>query len=45
MKTLVMYHSESGNTEKLANAICEALDATDNEIAQIDEAKDFAAND
>ena len=45
MKTLVMYHSESGNTEKLANAICEALDATDNEIAQIDEAKDFSAYD
>jgi flavodoxin len=45
MKTLVIYHSESGNTEKLANAIYEALDATDNQIAQIDEAIDFAAYD
>ncbi|MGD8667989.1 MAG: flavodoxin family protein [Desulfobacterales bacterium] len=45
MKTLVIYHSESRNTEKLANAIYEALDATDNDIAQIDEVKDFAAYD
>ena len=41
MKTLVTYYSESGNTEKLANAIYEGLGATDSEIEQINEAKNF----
>ncbi len=41
MKTLVTYYSESGNTEKLAQAICEGLKATDNEIEQISQAKNF----
>jgi flavodoxin len=41
MKTLVTYYSESGNTEKLAEAIYEGLEATENEIAQISEAKNF----
>ena len=45
MKTLVIYYSQSGNTEKLAQAIYAGLEATDNEIAQIDEANDFAAYD
>ena len=41
MKTLVTYYSESGNTEKLAQAIYEGLEATENEIAQISEEKNF----
>jgi len=41
MKTLVTYYSESGNTEKLAKAIHEGLEATDNEIAEIGEEKNF----
>ena len=41
MKTLVTYYSESGNTEKLAKAIFEGLEATDNEIAKISEEKNF----
>lgn len=41
MKTLVTYYSESGNTKKLAEAIYEGLEATENEIAQISEAKNF----
>ena len=41
MKTLVTYYSESGNTEKLAEAIYEGLEATENEIAQINEEKNF----
>ena len=39
MKTLVTYYSESGNTEKLAKAIYEGLEATENEIAPISEEK------
>jgi flavodoxin len=45
VKTLVTYHSESGNTEKLAKAIYDALEATDNEIDKISETIDFAAYD
>ena len=41
MKTLVTYYSESGNTEKLAKAIYEGLEATENEIAKISEDKNF----
>jgi flavodoxin len=41
MRTLVTYYSESGNTEKLAKAIYEGLEATNNEIAEIGEEKDF----
>ena len=41
MKTLVTYYSESGNTEKLAKAIYEGLEATENEIAPISEEKNF----
>lgn len=41
MKTLVTYYSESGNTEKLAKAIYESLEATENEIAPINEEKNF----
>jgi flavodoxin len=41
MKTLVYYYSESGNTEKLAKAIYEGLDATENEIAKISEEKNL----
>jgi flavodoxin len=39
MKTLVFYYSESGNTEKLAKAIYEGLEATENEIAKIGQEK------
>jgi len=42
MKTLVTYYSESGNTEKLANAIYEGLDATDNEMEKISETLNFS---
>jgi flavodoxin len=42
VKTLVTYYSESGNTEKLAKAIYEGLEATDNEIAEISETLNFA---
>jgi flavodoxin len=35
MKALVTYHSESSNTEKLANAIYEALTGVDSEIEKI----------
>ena len=45
MKTLVTYYSESGNTEKLAKAIHEGLEATDNEIAEIGEEKKFDSYD
>ena len=41
MKTLVTYYSESGNTEKLAQAIYEGLEATENEIAKISEVNNF----
>jgi flavodoxin len=41
MKTLVTYYSESGNTEKLAKAIYEGLEATDNEIEQISDSTSF----
>ena len=41
MKTLVTYYSESGNTEKLAKAIYQGLAATESEIEQINEAKNF----
>jgi flavodoxin len=41
MKTLVTYYSEGGNTEKVAKAIYEALEATENEIAKISEEKNF----
>jgi flavodoxin len=41
MKTLVIYYSETGNTEKLAKAIYEGLEATENEIAKISEATHF----
>ena len=41
MKTLVTYYSESGNTEKVAKAIYESLEATDNEITKITEEKNF----
>ena len=41
MKALVTYYSESGNTEKLANAIYEGLDATNKEIAKIGEKDNF----
>ena len=41
MKTLVTYYSESGNTEKVAKAIYEGLEATENEIAKISEEKSF----
>ena len=41
MKTLVTYYSESGNTEKLAKAIYEGLEATENEIAKIGEDQKF----
>ena len=41
MKTLVTYYSETGNTEKLAKAIYEGLEATENEIAPISEANHF----
>ena len=41
MKTLVTYYSESGNTEKLAQAIYEGLDAAENEIKKISDAQDF----
>ncbi|MGD8961395.1 MAG: flavodoxin family protein [Desulfobacterales bacterium] len=41
MKTLVAYYSESGNTEKLAQAIYEGLKVTDNEIKKISDAIHF----
>ena len=41
MKTLVTYYSESGTTEKLAKAIYEGLEATENEIVKISEEKNF----
>lgn len=41
MKTLVTYYSETGNTEKLAKAIYEGLEATENKIAPISEANHF----
>jgi flavodoxin len=45
MKTLVTYYSESGNTEKVAKAIYEGLEATENEIAKISEEKSFDDDD
>jgi flavodoxin len=42
MKTLVIYYSESGNTEKLAEAIYEGLDASENEIKKFSEPVNFA---
>lgn len=42
VKTLVIYYSESGNTEKLAGAIYEGLEATENELRKISEASNFA---
>jgi flavodoxin len=41
MKTLVTYYSESGNTEKVAKAIYEGLEAAENEIAKISDEKNF----
>ena len=41
MKTLVTYYSQSGNTKKLAQAIYEGLSATESEIEQISETKNF----
>ena len=41
MKALVTYYSQSGNTEKLANAIYEGLEATNKEIAKIGEEENF----
>ena len=41
MKTLVTYDSESGNTEKLANAIYEALTGIDSEIEKINEGNTY----
>jgi flavodoxin len=38
MKALVAYHSESGNTEKLAKAIYESITAPDKKIATIADA-------
>lgn len=45
VKTIVTYYSESGNTEKLAKAIYEALEQTDSEIEKISETINFAAYD
>ena len=43
MKALVAYYSESGNTEKLAKAIYEGINASDKEIVSISDAnaKDY----
>ncbi len=39
MKLLVAYHSDTGNTEKIAKAIFEALGQTEKEMATLQEAK------
>lgn len=38
MKALVVYYSESGNTEKLAKAICDGINLPQKEIVPISEA-------
>ncbi len=45
MKVLVAYHSESGNTKKLAQAICEGVEQAEKDILPIEEAKNLEAYD
>jgi flavodoxin len=45
MKALVTYYSETGNTEKLARAIHEAIERADKDIVPVKEAKDLESYD
>jgi len=45
MKVLVAYHSDTGNTEKLAQAIYEGVEQTEKEILPIKQAKNLETYD